>query len=174
MNRYSDMTIWELCEERNAIETELATRHSSREPSAAPQENLKGSEAPHTASSHRPDAPPAAAAPDVARMNDITKLADRIERKDLLTLEEWDRVVAALRRSQPEGNAAQSRLAEVEKYWADTEARAADAHSVYQAEAHRRGDVRHPDAYADLSEATKEWDRVLVRWVAEAIKRSSA
>ena len=55
-------------------------------------------------------------------------------------------------------------------FWSDTEARSAEAHAVYQTEAHRRGDVRHPDAYADLSEATKEWDRVLVRWVAETIR----
>jgi len=55
--------------------------------------------------------------------------------------------------------------AELLRWWSDVEARSADAHAVYQVEAHRRGDVRHPDAYADLSEATKEWDRVLVRWV---------
>jgi hypothetical protein len=47
----------------------------------------------------------------------------------------------------------------------DLEALAARFHDIYQAEAHRRGDVRHADTYADLSEATKEWDRVLARWV---------
>lgn len=57
-------------------------------------------------------------------------------------------------------------------WWDDTEARSAEAHAVYQQEAHRRGDVRHPDAYEDLSDATKEWDRVLVRWVASTIRRS--
>lgn len=51
------------------------------------------------------------------------------------------------------------------KHWGDIEARSEEAHTTYQEEAHRRGDVRHPDAYADLSEPTKEWDRVLVRWV---------
>jgi hypothetical protein len=47
----------------------------------------------------------------------------------------------------------------------DLEALSARLHEVYQKEAHRRGDVRHADAYADLPEATKEWDRVLARWV---------
>ena len=54
-------------------------------------------------------------------------------------------------------------------WWGDVEARSADAHAVYQREAHRRGDVRHHDAYEELSDATKEWDRVLVRWVSETI-----
>lgn len=76
--------------------------------------------------------------------------------------------VAAL---QSKITAANARIAEMEKdwhdlvmWWCDTEARSSEAHAVYQEEAHRRGDVRHPDAYADLSEPTKEWDRVLVRW----------
>ena len=38
-------------------------------------------------------------------------------------------------------------------------------HAIYQKEAHRRGDVRHQDRYEDLPEPTKEWDRVLARWV---------
>lgn len=38
-------------------------------------------------------------------------------------------------------------------------------HEIYQKEAHRRGDVRHADAYDDLSDAVKEWDRVLARWI---------
>jgi hypothetical protein len=38
-------------------------------------------------------------------------------------------------------------------------------HEIYQLEAHRRGDVRHADNYDDLSEDTKEWDRVLARWI---------
>ena len=60
-------------------------------------------------------------------------------------------------------------LAGLIAYWQDTEARAADFHTVYQVEAHRRGDVRHPDDYAELSEASKEYDRVLARWVAAAM-----
>lgn len=40
-------------------------------------------------------------------------------------------------------------------------------HDIYQIEAHKRGDVRHPDKYEDLSEGTKEWDRVLARWILE-------
>jgi hypothetical protein len=47
----------------------------------------------------------------------------------------------------------------------DLEALSARLHEVYQKEAHRRGDVRHAEAYADLSEDTKEWDRVLARWI---------
>jgi hypothetical protein len=49
----------------------------------------------------------------------------------------------------------------------DIEALSARLHDVYQAEAHRRGDIRHADRYADLPEKTKEWDRVLARWVLE-------
>lgn len=45
------------------------------------------------------------------------------------------------------------------------EALSARLHEIYQAEAHRRGDVRHADAYEDLSDDTKEWDRVLARWI---------
>lgn len=47
----------------------------------------------------------------------------------------------------------------------DLEALSSRLHDIYQAEAHRRGDIRHPDRYEDLSEATKEWDRVLARWI---------
>lgn len=64
----------------------------------------------------------------------------------------------------------EARLTNVVDHWADTEARSAEAHAVYQKEAHRRIDVRHPDSYNDLSEATKEWDRVLVRWVHETCR----
>lgn len=49
----------------------------------------------------------------------------------------------------------------------DIEALSSRSHDIYQKEAHRRGDVRHADIYADLSEPTKEWDRVLARWVLE-------
>lgn len=42
---------------------------------------------------------------------------------------------------------------------------AAKFHDIYQQEAKRQGDVRHKDAYADLSENIKEFDRVLARYV---------
>ena len=51
------------------------------------------------------------------------------------------------------------------EYVATVEALSARLHEIYQAEAHRRGDVRHADAYEDLPDATKEWDRVLARWI---------
>jgi hypothetical protein len=47
----------------------------------------------------------------------------------------------------------------------DIEELSSRLHDIYQKEAHRRGDVRHADAYVDLSEPTKEWDRVLARWI---------
>jgi hypothetical protein len=49
----------------------------------------------------------------------------------------------------------------------DIEALSARLHDIYQKEAHRRGDVRHHDDYDALPEATKEWDRVLARWIVE-------
>lgn len=52
----------------------------------------------------------------------------------------------------------------------DIEHASSKAHDAYQVEAHRRGDVRHADAYEDLSDATKEWDRVLCRWAAATIR----
>lgn len=47
----------------------------------------------------------------------------------------------------------------------DIEELSSRLHDVYQLEAHRRGDVRHAGRYEDLSEDTKEWDRVLARWI---------
>ena len=49
----------------------------------------------------------------------------------------------------------------------DVEELSSILHGIYQKEAHRRGDVRHADRYEDLSEETKEWDRVLARWILE-------
>jgi len=62
------------------------------------------------------------------------------------------------------------REAAAEWFAGDIERAAAGAHEAYQREAHRRGDVRHADAYADLPDATKEWDRVLCRWAAREIR----
>lgn len=56
----------------------------------------------------------------------------------------------------------------------DGEEAAARLHAVYQKEAHRRGDVRHPDDYNDLSEATKEWDRVLAKFCVAEIHAVAA
>ncbi len=47
----------------------------------------------------------------------------------------------------------------------NVESLSARLHDIYQAEAHRRGDVRHADAYDSLPDDTKEWDRVLARWI---------
>lgn len=41
----------------------------------------------------------------------------------------------------------------------------AQLHEVYQKEAKRQGDVRHPDKYSELREATKEYDRALARFI---------
>lgn len=46
---------------------------------------------------------------------------------------------------------------------------AAEFHEIYQQEAKRQGDVRHKDAYTDLPENVKEFDRVLARHVAAGI-----
>lgn len=45
---------------------------------------------------------------------------------------------------------------------------AAKFHEIYQQEAKRQGDVRHKDAYGDLPENIKEFDRVLARYVLAA------
>lgn len=79
----------------------------------------------------------------------------------------------ALDRSEADVVRLRSVLHGLREFWSDIEARSSDAHDVYQKEAHRRGDVRHADAYADLSEATKEWDRVLVRWVLSTIEAAA-
>jgi hypothetical protein len=81
--------------------------------------------------------------------------------------------LAALLDKVRDGAVAEERRA-LQDYWSDIEARSADAHAAYQAEAHRRGDVRHADAYADLPEATKEWDRVLIRWILAALAAREA
>lgn len=47
----------------------------------------------------------------------------------------------------------------------DVESLASKFHEIYQAEAKRQGDVRHKDAYTDLPENIKEFDRVLARYV---------
>jgi hypothetical protein len=47
----------------------------------------------------------------------------------------------------------------------DVETLAAKFHEIYQVEAKHQGDVRHKDAYADLPENIKKFDRVLARYV---------
>ena len=46
-------------------------------------------------------------------------------------------------------------------------------HEVYQKEAHRQKDVRHPEKYEDLPENIKEYDRVLAKqiliWIDSAV-----
>ena|SRR5437899_12478905 len=49
------------------------------------------------------------------------------------------------------------------------ESSAAEFHQVYQAEAKRQGDVRHKDAYDDLAENIKDFDRALARHVLRLI-----
>jgi hypothetical protein len=43
-------------------------------------------------------------------------------------------------------------------------------HEIYQVEAKRQGDVRHPDGYDSLPENIKEYDRVLARYVLQSQK----
>ena len=38
-------------------------------------------------------------------------------------------------------------------------------HDIYMKEAKRQDDVRHVDLYSDLRESTKEYDRVLARFI---------
>ena len=52
----------------------------------------------------------------------------------------------------------------------DVEKMATEFHAVYQAEARRQGDVRHPDTYESLPENTKEYDRALARHVLAEIE----
>lgn len=40
-------------------------------------------------------------------------------------------------------------------------------HDVYQIEAKRQDDVRHPDDYGDLPESVKDYDRALAKWLCE-------
>lgn len=52
------------------------------------------------------------------------------------------------------------------------EALAEKLHEIYQQEAHRQGDVRHKDDYADLPDNIKEFDRVLARYILHEDARS--
>lgn len=38
-------------------------------------------------------------------------------------------------------------------------------HAIYQREARRQGDIRHPDDYEALPEHTKDFDRVLAHFI---------
>jgi hypothetical protein len=44
-------------------------------------------------------------------------------------------------------------------------------HGVYQEEASRQGDVRHPEDYEDLEERFREYDRALARWIIDEFVR---
>ena len=55
----------------------------------------------------------------------------------------------------------------------DVEELAAKFHEVYQVEARRQGDVRHKDAYSDLPENIKEFDRVLARYVLSELRTTA-
>jgi len=68
------------------------------------------------------------------------------------------------------------------KKWAEIEKLSAKFHDIYQQEAKRQSDlgllgldeVRHPDKYEDLPECTKEYDRVLARYVQELLDSQRA
>lgn len=47
----------------------------------------------------------------------------------------------------------------------NVEALAAEIHAVYQEEAHRQVDAKHPDNYNLLPEKLKNYDRAVARWV---------
>lgn len=51
------------------------------------------------------------------------------------------------------------------KYERVVETLAAEIHNVYQREAERQKDVRHPDDYDELPENLKDYDRALAKWV---------
>lgn len=51
----------------------------------------------------------------------------------------------------------------------EIEALSKTLHGIYQAEAKRQGDVRHKDAYEDLPENIKEFDRVLARFISKLL-----
>lgn len=54
----------------------------------------------------------------------------------------------------------------------DVEALSAQLHDIYMKEARRQGDVRHQDAYADLPEHVKEFDRVLARFIITLLEQA--
>ncbi len=56
----------------------------------------------------------------------------------------------------------------------DVERLAAEFHAIYQAEARRQGDVRHPDDYATLPERVKDFDRVLARHALRLVSDAEA
>lgn len=51
--------------------------------------------------------------------------------------------------------------------WERIEELSAILHSIYMKEATRQGDVRHDYDYSKLRESTKEYDRVLARYILE-------
>lgn len=69
---------------------------------------------------------------------------------------------------KPEGWGGSSSAPATDVSW-EIETLSAKLHDIYMQEARRQGDVRHKDAYADLTENIKEFDRVLARFILEQI-----
>jgi hypothetical protein len=54
----------------------------------------------------------------------------------------------------------------------DVESLSRKFHEIYMKEARRQGDVRHKDNYDELPENTKEFDRVLARYVLKLLSQA--
>lgn len=63
-------------------------------------------------------------------------------------------------------------VSKVQDDWEDLELLSAKLHEIYQIESKRQGDCRHPDDYNALSENTKEYDRVLARFIKSLLAKA--